>query len=61
MCRRLNCMNNFPDKIVNLFLSIKEEKQVPFTLEQFKAMSVKINPHDVTLVEVDNPVETVVS
>jgi len=53
-------MNNFPDKIVNLFLSIKEEKQVPFTLEQFKAMSVKINPHDGSLDEVDNPVETVV-
>jgi len=53
-------MSKFPEKIIDLFLAIKQERQAPFSTEQFKAMSVRINPHDGSLDEVDNPIETVV-
>ena len=53
-------MTNFPQKAIDEFLKIKIEKGLIFTEEQFKAMSVRINPQTGDIDEVDNPVDTVI-
>ena len=40
-------MTNFPQKAIDEFLKIKIEKGLIFTEEQFKAMSVRINPQTI--------------